>query len=112
MCEASCLDTASITGMEGGRGDCSAGSGGGNGGDSELLFLGCLDIRFTDPVVREFGVRMLDRLSDVRFAEVLPQLTQALKYELYHDSPLSRCLFRRSLLAPLRIGHPFFWLLR
>lgn len=37
---------------------------------------------------------------------------QVLKYETYQDSPLVRMLLRRAILAPYRIGHPLFWLLK
>ena len=51
VCDTACKQPISITGMSGGRGDVS----GGSDSSEQLLFLGCLDIRFTDPVVREFG---------------------------------------------------------
>lgn len=57
-------------------------------------------------------MRQLDRLDECALSEVLPQLTQALKYEPEHDSPLARLLLRRAIRAPLRLGQPFFWLLR
>jgi hypothetical protein len=40
------------------------------------------------------------------------QMVQTLKYEAYHDSPLSRLLLRRALQSPYKIGHNFYWLLR
>lgn len=63
-------------------------------------------------MVREFAVRQLDRLNDSSLAEVLLQLTQVMKYEAEHDSPLSRMLLRRAIKSPLRIGQLFFWMLR
>jgi hypothetical protein len=37
---------------------------------------------------------------------------KVLKYEAFHDSPLARMLLRRALLAPYKIGHLLFWMLR
>ena len=70
-----------------------------------------LDIRFSDPVVREYAVHQLDQLNDDHLKDLLLQLVQVLKYEPYHDSALMRFLLRRALLSPLTIGHPLFWLL-
>ena len=63
-------------------------------------------------MVREFAVRQLDRLNDSNLGEVFLQLTQVLKYEPEHDSPLARMLLRRAIRNPLRLGHVFFWMLR
>jgi hypothetical protein len=71
-----------------------------------------LDVKYGDPVVREFAVRQLDRLNDSQLNEVMLQLTQVLKYEPDHDSPLARMLLRRAVRAPLRLGQTFFWMLR
>ena len=57
-------------------------------------------------------MRQLDRLDDCALGEVLLQLTQVLKYEQEHDSPLARFLLRRAIRAPLRLGQHFFWMLR
>jgi hypothetical protein len=70
-----------------------------------------LDIRYSDPVVREYAVHLLDQLSDDHLKHVLLQLVQVLKYEPYHDSALMRFLLRRALVSPLTIGHPLFWML-
>lgn len=70
-----------------------------------------LDIRFSDPIVREYAVQQLEQLNDDHLKDLLLQLVQVLKYEAYHDSALGRFLLRRALLAPLTIGHPLFWLL-
>jgi hypothetical protein len=43
---------------------------------------------------------------------VLLILTQVLKYEPDHDSPLVRMLLRRAIRNPLRLGQMFFWMLR
>jgi len=79
---------------------------------AEISMLSLLDVKFGDPVVREFAVRQLDRLNDFQLAEVFLQLTQVLKYEPEHDSPLARMLLRRSIKNPLRLGQLFFWMLR
>ena len=70
-----------------------------------------LDIRFSDPVVREYAVNRLDALNDDHLKDILLQLVQVLKYEPYHDSALMRFLLRRALLAPLVVGHPLFWMM-
>jgi phosphatidylinositol-4,5-bisphosphate 3-kinase len=80
--------------------------------DEPLDFLELLDIRYGDPVVREYAIQKLSLLVDSQLQEVLLQLVQVLKYEAYHDSPLARFLIRRALLNPLVIGHQLFWLLR
>ena len=74
--------------------------------------IGMLDIRYSDPVVREYAVRILDELDDAVFQELMLQLVQVLKYEAFHDSPLARLLLRRALRAPLVLGHHLFWMLR
>lgn len=79
---------------------------------SPLEALGLLDIRYSDPVVREYAIRIVDSLPDNSLQEYLLQLVQVLKYEAYHDSPLARFLLRRALLSPLVIGHSFFWMLK
>jgi hypothetical protein len=52
------------------------------------------------------------QLPDYELAPLILQLVQCLKYENYHNSPLSRFLIRRSLKSPYQIGHTFFWLLK
>lgn len=79
---------------------------------SPLDALELLDIRYSDPVVREYALRLIDQFSDSTLQEFLLQLVQVLKYEAYHDSPLARLLLRRALRAPLTIGHAFFWMIR
>ena len=39
----------------------------------------------------------------------LLQIVQALKFELYDDSPLARFLVKRGLLEPKFLGHQLFW---
>ena len=80
--------------------------------DRKCEALELLDIRYSDPVVREYAVRQADMMDDTTLVEFLLQLVQALKYEPYHDSPLARMLLRRAIKSPYRIGHPLFWALR
>lgn len=77
-----------------------------------LEALGMLDIRYSDPLVREYAVNIINTLSDSSFEEIMLQLVQVLKYEAFHDSPLARMLLRRALMSPLLIGHNLFWMLR
>ena len=71
-----------------------------------------LSTEYCDPLVRWYGVMMAGKMSDDLFCGILPQLVQALKIEMYHDSPLARMLLYRMLMCPHRIGHRAFWLLR
>eukprot|EP00467_Chlorarachnion_reptans_P000298 CAMPEP_0114521548 /NCGR_PEP_ID=MMETSP0109-20121206/20242_1 /TAXON_ID=29199 /ORGANISM="Chlorarachnion reptans, Strain CCCM449" /LENGTH=1293 /DNA_ID=CAMNT_0001702655 /DNA_START=95 /DNA_END=3972 /DNA_ORIENTATION=- len=73
------------------------------------LALQFLDYRFCDPLVREYGVNHLKRLTDAELRILLLQLVQCLKYEAYHDSPLSRFLIMRALSNPIMVGHFLFW---
>eukprot|EP00948_MAST-09A_sp_MAST-9A-sp1_P002681 g2681.t1 len=74
--------------------------------------LELLSLQFADPVVRGYAVRHLARLQDSDLSEILLQLVQVLKFELYHDSPLFRFLLRRALRNPTRIGHRLYWHLK
>ena len=74
--------------------------------------LELLDIRYGDPVVREFAIRIIDKLNDDDLMELMLQLVQVLKYECFHDSPLARFLLRRGLCSPLKIGHKLYWMLK
>jgi hypothetical protein len=74
-----------------------------------LQFIGP---QFSDPAVRECGVRALDHLSDGQFVGLIPQLLHALHLELHHESLMARTLLRRALAAPLCVGHALFWHLR
>ena len=53
-----------------------------------------------------------DRWQDEDLAEFLLQLTQVLKYEPFHDSPLAHFLLRRALRNVRLIGMRLFWHLR
>jgi len=63
----------------------------------EVEYLEMLDITYSDPVVREFVVRQLNRMNDYNFDQYLLQMVQCLKYEPYHDSPLARYVRRREM---------------
>nr|CAB3264880.1 phosphatidylinositol 4,5-bisphosphate 3-kinase catalytic subunit gamma isoform [Phallusia mammillata] len=73
--------------------------------------LELLDSKYVDQKVRSLAVRTLKSLSNNKLQAYLLQLTQALKFEPYHDSALARFLLTRALLSK-RIGHYFFWFLR
>jgi hypothetical protein len=67
---------------------------------------------FSDPAIRAHGVAALDQLPDADVLAFLPQLVQALKFELNHDSALATLLVQRAFRCRHRIGHSFFWLLK
>eukprot|EP01083_Nonionella_stella_P098819 277967_1 len=71
--------------------------------------LELLSLEFHDPEVRKFAVAVLENLSDEHLNSVLLQLVQTVKYELYHNSALTRFLIKRALASPLTIGHFLFW---
>jgi len=71
--------------------------------------LELLDERFGDAFVRQFAVDELRKLSDNELVFVLPQLVQALKYEVHHLSALALFLLERGLRQPTLIGLPLFW---
>ena len=76
-----------------------------------LQALELLDAKFADPFVREYGVSCLDFLDDGESYDFLLQLTQVLKHEPYHNSPLAKFLLRIAWSNP-KIGHSFFWYLK
>lgn len=65
--------------------------------------------QFSDTKVRFFAVKCLYELRDHELADYLLQLVQALKYETYYDSALSKYLLIRSLANRAVVGQPFFW---
>jgi phosphatidylinositol-4,5-bisphosphate 3-kinase len=67
-----------------------------------------LDYNFADGFVRQYAVQMLNKLDDNELSDFILQLVQTLKYELYHDSALSRFLLQRGLRSPHVIGHVLF----
>lgn len=79
---------------------------------SAVTALELLDAKFPDPVVRKYAIGLLSGLKDDELRNYLLQLVQSLKFEAYHDSPLSRFLISRALAAPMVVGHYFFWHLK
>ncbi|KAJ4924837.1 hypothetical protein JOQ06_003787 [Pogonophryne albipinna] len=65
------------------------------------LAMQMLDCHYSDAQVRSMAVRKLETLEDDDVLRYLLQLVQAVKFEPYHDSALSK-----------RIGHFLFWFLR
>lgn len=80
--------------------------------DNPVEALELLDVKYGEPAVRAYAVKLLADLKDSDLKEYLLQLVQVLKYEPYHDNPLGRMLLRRALRNPLYIGHSLFWMLR
>ena len=74
--------------------------------------LALLDGQFGDINVRIFAVKKLSLLEDSQIALIMPQLVQALKYELFHLSPLSEFLLEKALENTRVVGHAFFWALK
>ncbi|MFM7855296.1 MAG: hypothetical protein ACKO96_26060 [Flammeovirgaceae bacterium] len=74
--------------------------------------LALLDGQFGDIKVRIFAVKKLTMLTDSKIALLMPQLVQALKYELFHSSPLAEFLLEKSLNNTRVVGHAFFWQLK
>jgi hypothetical protein len=73
--------------------------------------LGLLDACYAHPEVRSFAVNILTSIDDDYLLGIMLQLTQALKYEPYHQSALAHFLLQRALKNRL-IGHRFFWYLK
>jgi phosphatidylinositol-4,5-bisphosphate 3-kinase len=71
--------------------------------------LALLDAKYADPNVRRYAVERLESFRDDEIMLFLLQLVQALKYELYDDSPLARFLIRRGLRESKFLGHQLFW---
>jgi hypothetical protein len=74
--------------------------------------LALLDAEFGDERIRMFAVTKLSFLNDTYLSLYIPQLVQAVKYEIHHKSPLSEFLLERSLQNTRVVGHAFFWSLR
>ena len=70
-----------------------------------------LKVSFPDTRVRATAVEWMEALVDDELCDYLPQLVQALKYEVYHDSSLIRFLVRRAL-GSVRVMHYLFWYLK
>lgn len=77
--------------------------------DEPLDALELLSYNYTDEHVRMFAVNCLSQMEDSEFADILLQLVQAVKFELYHDSPLARLLIQRALSSTNLIGHVLYW---
>jgi hypothetical protein len=75
------------------------------------IALGLLDSAFGESRVRDFAVRALHDISDDYLLGIMLQLTQALKYEPYHDSALAMFLLQRAC-GSRKVGHRFFWYLK
>ncbi|XP_072257769.1 phosphatidylinositol 4,5-bisphosphate 3-kinase catalytic subunit gamma isoform isoform X3 [Pyxicephalus adspersus] len=75
------------------------------------LTIQLLDCNFSDENVRAMAVQKLESLQNDDVLHYLLQLVQAVKFEPYHDSALSRFLLKRALRSK-RIGHFLFWFLR
>ncbi|XP_060064523.1 phosphatidylinositol 4-phosphate 3-kinase C2 domain-containing subunit beta-like, partial [Ylistrum balloti] len=67
--------------------------------------------QYPDITVRKFAVDCLKTMATDDLNEFIPQLIQALKYESYHASDLSRMLLEQSCKS-IRFAHKFFWLLK
>jgi hypothetical protein len=76
---------------------------------SPVEALELLDAYFADEAVRQYAVQRLHQFSAEELMTYLPQLTQVLKYEPYHDSALARFLLDAALRHRPSIGHAFFW---
>eukprot|EP00457_Paulinella_chromatophora_P000957 gb/GEZN01000959.1/.p1 GENE.gb/GEZN01000959.1/~~gb/GEZN01000959.1/.p1 ORF type:complete len:1100 (-),score=179.27 gb/GEZN01000959.1/:106-3405(-) len=74
--------------------------------------LELLDAKYPDFVVRNYAVEILKKLEDESLRMYMLQLTQCLKFEPYHHSPLSRFLIERAIRNPYMVGHYFFWHLK
>ncbi|XP_041377444.1 LOW QUALITY PROTEIN: phosphatidylinositol 4,5-bisphosphate 3-kinase catalytic subunit alpha isoform-like [Gigantopelta aegis] len=79
---------------------------------SPEIALELMDCSYSDLRVRSFAVKCLDKgLTDEKLSLYLLQLVQALKFEPYLDSPMTKFLLKRALLSQ-RIGNFFFWHLK
>ena len=74
--------------------------------------LALLDGEFGDIKVRIFAVQKLSLLPDQQIALFMPQLVQALKYELFHHSPLAEFLLEKAVNNTRVVGHAFYWALK
>lgn len=78
---------------------------------SPLEALELLQQSFADRNIRAAAVKWIERTSTATFLSVLPQLTQAVKFELFHCSVLAKLLIQRAVSNP-RIAMFLFWTLR
>lgn len=71
-----------------------------------------LDCSYPDLCVRQYAVTCLDHgFSDDKLQQYMLQLVQALKFEPYLDSPITRFLLKRALQNQ-KTGQLFFWHLK
>ncbi|XP_023086556.1 phosphatidylinositol 4-phosphate 3-kinase C2 domain-containing subunit alpha isoform X2 [Piliocolobus tephrosceles] len=76
-----------------------------------LIALELLDSKFADQEVRSLAVTWIEAISDDELTDLLPQFVQALKYEIYLNSPLVQFLLSRAL-GNIQIAHSLYWLLK
>lgn len=76
-----------------------------------IVALELLDAKFSDPVVRDYGASCLTNLTISECADLMLQLTQAVKHEPYHTSALALFLLTRAW-EHTTIGHTFYWFLK
>ncbi|KAG9463955.1 hypothetical protein GDO78_020733, partial [Eleutherodactylus coqui] len=77
-----------------------------------LCALELLNSRFADQVVRAVAIEWIqDGMSDDELVDLLPQFVQAIKSEIYLNSPLVRLLLSRAL-GNVRVAHYLYWLLK
>lgn len=71
-----------------------------------------LSCQFFDARIRAFVVGLLDKIENQDLVNYIPQLAQALFFELRHNSALESFLLKRALADPYEVGHQLFWCLQ
>ena len=66
---------------------------------------------FPDKFVRKSATEWISNLSNDEICDYLPQLIQALRYELHYDSPLIWFLLKKAY-SSVRVAHNLYWLLK
>ncbi|XP_064634199.1 phosphatidylinositol 4-phosphate 3-kinase C2 domain-containing subunit alpha-like isoform X2 [Lineus longissimus] len=66
---------------------------------------------YADEHVRNVAISWIKKMCADEICDYLPQLLQALKYELYHQSPLSQFLLEMAM-TNVRIAHQLYWLFK
>ena len=74
--------------------------------------LALLNANYPDENIRLYACRRISQISDDDLVLYMPQLTQALSFEVHHFSSLGELLIERSLKSPHYVGHALFWALR
>jgi len=77
--------------------------------DDPEMCLQLLNWDYPDTRVREYAIQQLEKLDDAELQTFLLQCIQILKFEIHHNSALSRFLIRRALRARHQIGHYLYW---